>query len=599
MRGFCGVVRFAEGEIDLRAGRQASFFRQGGFRLVADVRLDDRTDLLRQLADLLPGREPGDAELLLAAYLRWGTSCPEHLLGDFAFAIWDPRHRQIFCARDPLGVKPLHVARVGSLLCFATEAQQVLRHPAVPRGLDERTIADYLMDLPDDPARTFFLGVSRVPPAHRLIATGDGDRLERYWDADPSRQITYRKDREYADHFLHVFERSVADRLRAPAGPVGIALSGGLDSSAVAAVASKSGRLFACSFVFSTLRDCDERSYIAETAAALSLDSELIEAERFWPLGDREAYRPRIESPFLAWESSFRQMLSRVRARSGRILLTGHGGDDLMAGSPLVYADRLVRGDLGVLPQTLRYALSQGRSAGRILYRYYGQPLLPACIDRRLSRLFRRSTAEIPDWIRPELVQRTQLAERLEDAPPAHHPRGAAWQELRDQVARFYPWDRAVHWYGAQAAPFGIEVRHPFLDRRIAEFLLAIPPRQRSEPGVYKPLLRRAMDTLLPERVRQRRDKTWLGAFIDLGFRDKEAKRVEALLQAPLAAELGIVDACKLRAAFEKYRDRKTESAPGVWYAVTLELWLQEILSEGMRSTPGAPVESDSLRTVA
>jgi asparagine synthase (glutamine-hydrolysing) len=464
------------------------------------------------------------------------------------------------------------------------------------------------MDLPDDPARTFFLGVRRVPPAHRLVATSDGDRLERYWDADPSRQITYRNDREYADHFLDVFERAMADRLRAPAGPVGIALSGGLDSSAVAAVATKTRRsslpgdrpeLFACSFVFSTLLSCDERSYISETAASLSLDAELIEAERFWPLGDRDAYRPRIENPFLMWESSFREMLSRIGARGGHVLLTGHGGDDLMAGSPLVYADRLVRGDLGVLLPTLRYAMSQGRSAGRILYRYYGQPLVPARIDRRLRRLLRRSPAAIPDWMHPELVQRTQLAERLEDAPPARHPRGAAWQELRSQVARFYPWDRAVHWYDAQAAPFGIEVRHPFLDRRIAEFLLAIPPRQRSEPGVYKPLLRRAMDTLLPERVRQRRDKTWLGAFIDLGFRDKEAKRVESLLQAPLAAELGIVDAFKLRSAFEKHRDRKTESAPGLWYAVTLELWLQEILSAGMSSTSGVPLESDSLRTVA
>jgi asparagine synthase (glutamine-hydrolysing) len=576
----------------------------GDVCLVADVRLDNREELISKLACFLSERAPADSALILAAYLHWGLDCPRHLLGDFAFAVWDERQNHLFCARDPLGMKTLHFYRKGSLVCFATAAQQVLRHPAVPFRLDETTITDYLVDLWDDPERTFFLDVHRLRPGHLLVCTPAGDRLERTWQIDPNRQIFYKDDREYAEHFLDVFQKAVAARLRTSSGPVGIALSGGLDSSAVAAVArrvaSGSPELFACSFSFDSLRFCDESHYIEATTDALSLEREVIAAERFWPLGDPEAYRPRLENPFLAWESSFHEMLSRARARGSRVLLTGNGGDDLLAGSPLVYADQLLSGNFGVLLDTCRYALSQGQSAWRILYRYFGQPLIPAAFDQGLRRFLRRTPGlEIPAWIRPEVVRRTGLADRL-SYTPARHRRGAAWQELEDQVSRFYTWDRSVHWYDAQATPFGIEVRHPFLDRRIAELLLAIPPRQRSEPGVYKPLLRRAMQGLLPELIRQRKDKTSLGSFIDLGWRQKEADRIRDLLAEPLSAELGIVDGARLRAAFEFAQKNEAEAAHGLWYAVTLELWLREIASSGF-DLAGVPANLgfNQLETVA
>jgi asparagine synthase (glutamine-hydrolysing) len=560
---------------------------EGTVWVVADIRLDNREELIRLLAPEVSGGEIGDAALLLAAYRRWGVACPEHLLGDFAFVIWDERERRLLCVRDPLGIRSLHYARVGPLVLFASEAQQILQHPRVPRDLDERTVADYLAETWEDPERTFFLHVRRVPPAHRLAVTAAGERMERYWDIDPEHRIIYRDEREYAAHFLEVFRRSVADRLRAPDGPVAVAMSGGLDSTSVAAVAAASADLFACSFAFNSLQECDEREYVAATAGALRIETELVDTERFWLFGDDEAFRPRLETPFLAWESAFRDMLGRVQARGSRILLTGHGGDDLMAGSILVYSDRLLAGDLRVLLETGRHALRRGREGFRILYRYFGEPLLPSSIDRALHRLIAKSTrSEIPDWLLPELVERTGLRHRLPSAyKPARSSRGAAWQQFYDHVTHFCSWGQSCRWYDANASPFGIEARHPFFDRRVVELLFAIPPQQKAEPGCYKPLLRRAMTGLLPDAVRLRTNKTEFTAFLDLGLR-QEREKIEKLLAFPRAAQMGLLDGTRLRAGYATYLNGDSSLIGPLLCAMTLEAWLGEISGAGSGMFP-------------
>lgn len=573
--------------------------RSGTVCLVADVRLDNRQELLGHLRShgLLEEPAPGDATILLAAYLLWGTSCPEHLLGDFVFAVWDAPQRLLFCVRDPLGVKPFHYARIGSLVCFASEAQQVLQHPSVSRRLDELTLALYLANASDDPDRTFFRDVHRLPAAHRMVFTAGGDRMERYWDIDPGRRITYRDNRDYTAHFLDLLQRAVSDRLRTPEGQVGILMSGGLDSTSVAAMmrrsvpSGESRDLFSCSFVFPNLRQCDERAYIEITAEALALDTEFVNAEKLWILGDPEAYQPRLETPILAWEAPFREVLRRTRSRNARVLLTGHGGDDLMAGSLLVYADRLLQGDFRVLLETIPHAAAQGWSGWRTLYRYFGQPLLPVVMDRTMRRFFGKPPHQMtPDWIRQEFVQRSGLAEHLHRVPP-RPARAAAWHELYYEVVRLRGWERAVHWYTSNASPFGVEVRHPFLDRRLVELMLAIPSRLRSQPGCYKPFLRRALDGLLPERVRTRTDKAVFSTFFHFSLLQKERDKIEQLLAAPLSDGMGILNAAKLRAAYRAWQNDPRPESLGLWSALTFEIWLCKFgdqISEASMPSPGA-----------
>ncbi len=579
---------------DLAGGTAQSVDRS--IRLVAEIRLDNRPELIARLTGdgISPGSDPDDAGLVLAAYRRWGTDCAAQLIGDFAFALWDDRKRQLFAACDPLGVKPLHYARVGSTLCVATEAQQVLRHCAVPVKLDEVAAGEFLLDGAFEPDRTFFQGVHRLPPGHRLVARLDSQCVERFWDLDPDARTVYRNDADYAEHFLELFHRSVADRLGS--GSTGVLMSGGLDSCSVAAVASRalpadgSRRLFNVSFVFDNLGECDERTYIQSAADGLGLESCLIPADRFQLLDGTEAGRPDLEGPPLAWDACFHEALRQTRDRGARVLLTGHGGDDLLAGTVQANGDRLRRGDARVLLEVGRHAIAQRWAWRWIVYTDLIQPLVPA-----VDRIFRRQgrTPELPDWIDPGFAHRTDLLGRLSPRRTVAGRSGERARLLWESHLRRTPWDRAAAWYDQHAAAYGIEVRHPFLDRRLLEYLASIPPGQLFRTGASKPLLRRAMAGILPEAVRLRRGKTQFGAVHGQAMAAR--KRVERLLVSPWVERLGFVDGNRLRAAWSGFQEnRSVENGVSLWHTIALELWLRE-----HQTTLGIDLPSTLSRTAA
>jgi asparagine synthase (glutamine-hydrolysing) len=553
----------------------------GAVWLVADLRLDNRKDLLRALEPsgfLPPGRTAGDGEILLAAFLVWGESCVDRLLGDFAFAIWDGRSRTVLCARDPLGVKPLCYARIGSLFCFASEAQQILRHPAVDRSFDEQSVADHLAGCSQDTGRSFFRQISRLPPGHRLTAAVDGDCLERTWAPEWIEEERKLSGEEGALHFREVFEEAVRARLRTQ-GRIGIALSGGLDSPSIAAVAqrhlrvSQSPMLLSYSFAFDSLKECDERPYIKTLAEAEGFETTFIPAEESWLLAAEDFDRVSLESPYQGWLSCHLKGMQSLTDRGARVFLSGHGADDLLHGSPLTVSERLLSGNLKAIAEVWRYAQLRG------LYRLLISPLLPRRLDLSLRRLTRRRLPpQVPDWMDSSFVRATGVAERLEK------PRNGHWQGMAQRACRTHlglaHYEQTILWQDRITAAFGIEARHPFLDRRLAELVLAMPPGQLFKLDCPKSLLRRAMAGILPEPLRLRRQKTTFGSFMDISLREKAAHKIATLLSSPLIADLGMVDGSKLRSAFTAYRyGQPNPDSRRIWFAITLELWLRRHLT--------------------
>lgn len=559
-------------EIDLAGGADA---HRQAVAVFADARLDNRRELSGVLA--LPP-SPSDTELIRAAYLRWGDRCPEHFLGDFAFVIWEPKERRLFGASDPLGVRPLYYWRTGSRLLVSPDLSHLLGNPGVPRRIDPIAVSDYLAAIASEPERTFFQDVHRLPPGHSMTATPEGIRLHRYWDIDPKHRLEYRREEDYAAHFLELLRQSVRDRLPEE-GVTGVAVSGGLDSTSVAAVAARemrsrgSGSLLACSFVFNQLSECDERPYIQDLATNLGLETAFIDAERFWFLGDDQAYVPPADTPMMSWESPFRQLLGALRERGGRVLLTGHGADDLLLGSRLAYADRFRRGDLRVVQEIWSY--SRGRRYGwRPFYKLLAEPWLGSAAPALRRILNRSRTRPAPEWIAPDFARETRLAERLAEAERGPE-RKTAFHQMYERLIARPSYHRSVFWYDRNSSPFGIEARHPFLDRRLFDFVFAVPPEALIRLGERKSLLRRAVAGILPDAVRLRPRKTQLGAFVDLSLQ-KEAERVQKLLEAPVAAEIGWLNAPALQKAFASYfTDEPDEARRALWYAITLELWLR------------------------
>ena len=208
----------------------------GNVCLTADARVDNREELRQGLeARGVRLRTDTDAELILGAYEVWGEECPIHILGDFAFALWDRRRQQLFCARDIVGTKPIYYHFDGQAFRFASIASALFADGTVSRKPNKATMFLYLLGEPVL-GDTLYEGIYRLRPASQLVVRDGQLRTKRYWNGDPQREIRYGSEAEYAEHFLAIFREAVRVRLRSQA-PVGATLSGGLDSPSVVCMA--------------------------------------------------------------------------------------------------------------------------------------------------------------------------------------------------------------------------------------------------------------------------------------------------------------------------------------------------------------------------
>ena len=241
------------------------------FWITADVRLDCRTELEGKLksAGQRIRRAAPDSELVLGAYAVWGEACVQELRGDFAFAIWDASKRTLFCARDHFGIKPFYYADLGNLLLFSNTLSCLQRHPAVSDRLNDLAIADFLLfDINQDAATTSFADIRRLPAAHSLRCERGDVSIHRYWTLSVTEPVRFRRESEYVEQFHALLGQAVSDRLRT--NSAGILMSGGLDSTTVAATARQilaanadGDGLFAATTVVDGLVPDNERHYAA------------------------------------------------------------------------------------------------------------------------------------------------------------------------------------------------------------------------------------------------------------------------------------------------------------------------------------------------
>ncbi|HXG44121.1 MAG TPA: asparagine synthase-related protein [Gemmatimonadales bacterium] len=499
----------------------------GRIVLVADVRLDNRDELARSLG-LAAGERAGlpDAAFVLAAYEAWGGEAPRRLLGDFAFVLWDGQRRALVAARDGVGQRPLCYHRTPRRLAFASTALALLALPDTPRRLDEQKIADTLVLL-QDPGRTFVEGVHRLLPGHTLTATADGVRIERFWSPVPARPLVLRSDREYVEGFLEVFDQAVQVRLRS-AGDVGVVLSGGLDSTAVAGTAAlqlrAAGRRVFAYHAAPRLGFrgearpgviADESGDVAAVAALHeNLDLTVFRPDGRTPLDSMEAmfrwYGLPPRNPSNQWWGE--AIYAAAREAGVRVLLTGDKGNATISytGLPSL-ADLAAAGHWWYLWRELRALAAAKRqrlwplAKHRVLW-----PLLPAPLARGYRRL--RGSRETPaaeracSAIRPEFARSSGVEERLRAAGKDEFALSRLRGVPHRVLALTAPGDAADLDYGFRGW-FGIETRDPTADRRVIEYCFAIPGSQYLRGGTDRWLVRRAMRGRVPDRVLDRRTR--------------------------------------------------------------------------------------------
>ncbi|HEX8215876.1 MAG TPA: asparagine synthase-related protein [Allosphingosinicella sp.] len=562
--------RFDRGPVVSRAGT-----------LVADLRLDNRSELGEALG-LAPAQAGGlsDAALLMKALERWGEEAVARLHGDFAFAWWDARKERLVLARDMMGQRPLHYHRGNGFFAFASMPKGLHALPDVPYAFDRRTIADFLVLMPESGNESFFEGIEKVRPGDVAVVCPSRTEARSYWDPRPA-QLRLKHAGDYAEGLREQVDRAVSARLRGADGRVGAHLSAGLDSSTVAATAARlladeGGRVTAFT---AAPRDGykvppsdrvigDEWPLAAEVAALHpNIEHVRISTPRASPLADTGRYFQYFERPLLnlcngVWTKA---VLDEAGKRGLAVLLTGVLGNATFSYDGMHEVHSLLRRGrlLRLAIETARLKRG-GTRIGTIGAKALG-PILPKGLWRAIARLRGaerglRETSLLHPARAAALGIEERAAERRLDLD--YRPRGDA-DETRLWMLRRV--DQGNYKKGTLGG-WGVDVRDPATDRRLIEFCLSVPPGVFLAGGRPRSLARLAFADRLPAALLEERRKGLQAVDWHEGLeaaRGEIGEEVDAIAECAPAAEA--VDAAAMKKLVEdwpegRWHDRSVTS---------------------------------------
>jgi asparagine synthase (glutamine-hydrolysing) len=596
-RGFDGVTRWHDGPVGfIRAAHattpeavgevQPQIGSGSGVAVLFDGRLDNRGDLL----DLLGWhgaalRGAPDPAIVLALFERLGDAFVRQLVGDFAIALWQPRAQRLLLLRAPIGWRPLLWTFDGKTFGFATEPRSLVVGLGLERRLNEGVIGECLSLRFASQDETLWQGVQRLPPGAAL-AVERGQVRQWHWHDGPFEDLTRLSAADHVDRFRALFDKALIATTRG-IGPVGAQLSGGLDSSSIVARATelhRAGRIERQVEAISARfpgEPHDETDYSSAVEAHLGITATTVGAQPF----DLDAAR--------AWCAATYQLPVRpnslatlhnacghLEATGGRVLLTGEGGDDWFSGTHAHWPDLLRQGQWRALMRE-GFNAWPDRSALVAARRIVYHSAMPLLSRRHRDRLFYPLLAagdEPPPWIRADWAERIGLRERWQvTRPPIALPGFAQQHRYNQFMVSRYLFENMQ----AYAESRGVELRHPLHDQRLADFAMGASGTVMRGDGRKKYIMREAMQGTLPEKVRQRSDKTVFSVTIGDAVMGLLRERP---LEDMLCVRHGWVDAGRLQQMADAYRAWRAAGAVGwspasgvgpLWFAISVDIWLE------------------------
>jgi asparagine synthase (glutamine-hydrolysing) len=496
--------------------RQPLVGGDGRYVLVADVRLDNRDELAEALQIPRPQAcRLCDAAVLLSAFERWDESCLERIVGEYAFAVWDGARRRLLLARDPLGHRPLHYHRGNKFVAFASMPKGLHSISEIPYASDEERIAEFLVRIPHTGTKSFFAGIERVKPGHVVAVTHNGLATRRHWQPR-RRQIVLRRPEDYSDALRELLDRAVSCRLRGT-GELGVHLSGGLDSGAVAATAARllapSGRRL---FAFTAVpregyagpaprnRIIDEGVHAAAIAALYpNIEHVLVRNEGHSPLKDLDRQfllceRPSMGLHCAAWRHSLN---NAIRKRNVRVMLSGSCGNMSLSYNGMELLPELLRSGrwLHLWREARGLASRQMRWRG-VLAKTLG-PWCPPALWVLLNKVATGYAMQIGGHsaIHPRLLAELDLPARAKasNLDLVGRPWKDGFAMRLWALQRIDPGDLKK----GDLARWQVDDRDPTADVRLLEFCFAVPTEQFLREGTPRALARRTLEDRLPKQV--------------------------------------------------------------------------------------------------
>ncbi len=566
--------------LDVSPDGHQPFVGGDGSVIVHNGEVYNYLELRRELEGTWQFRSHTDTEVILAAYRRWGPDCVDHFRGMFAFAIWDGE--RLFCARDRLGIKPLYFSVVNGTFVFASEVKALL--PFLPDvATDPDALAEYLIFQYPISNRTLFRDVTQLLPGHALLVERGTVREWRYWD------ISYETDFEssaesFEERLRALMAESIDLHLRSDV-PVGAYVSGGIDSSLVAVLASRTGVASGDVFhgKFSAYPDCDESTHAATVAKLIGADLQQVDmtASDFAANIEKVVYH--LDYP-VAGPGSFPQyMVSELAARKVKVVLGGQGGDEIFGGYTrylIAYFEQCIRaaidgtyrdGNFVVTAESIIPNLGVLREYKPLIKQFWADGLFGP-LDERYFRLVDRSN-DLVDEIDWRSLDRERVFEEFRGI--FNNP---------DNVRKTAYFDKMTHFDFKCLLPgllqvedrmsmaHGLESRVPFLDHPLIELMATVPADLKFKDGEMKHFLKQTFAADLPPSLLERRDKMGFPVPLQQWTQGPGAELrdfVNDVFRSSAAHSRPFVDADAVIA----HLDEERPFGRKLWGLLSLELW--------------------------
>jgi len=572
--------------IDLSGGRQPIYNEDESVAVVFNGEIYNYAELTAKLS--AQGHQfltRSDTETIVHSYEQYGDDCVRDFRGMFAFAIWDRRKRRLFIARDRLGIKPLYYYAGPGFLAFASEIKALLQHPGVPREIDLQSLDLYLALRYVPGPKTIFKGIFKLQPGHAMSLDASGLHIRKYWDLEYSE--TPRSDAAAIEEFQALFEESVRLRLIAEV-PLGVFLSGGLDSSAALAMMSRiNGRKRIKTFSVgyeasgpsgSEAADSNEFSFAREAASHFGAEHHeyRLTHSEFRESAALMAYH--LDEPLADPSCLPLYYISKLARNHITVVLSGEGADEILGGYNLyqrLMAIERLRGKIGPIAGLAR--ASAGLPWSERMRSYVDR------IGAPLEEHYRGVVKGIGAGTRLKLIgdDRFQRSEaRLDEvfAPYFSHTQNTSvLNRMLYADARVWLPENLLLKADKMTMATGVELRVPFLDHKLVEFAATLPDSMKIRGGSGKWLLRNAMGNELPPAILNRTKKGFpspTASWLRLELRDF----VRDTLLASGSASTTFFSRQAVEEVVKRHEEKKAPGYQEVWSLMVFELWHRQFI---------------------
>lgn len=556
--------------IDPNSGWQPIYSKDNSISIVFNGEIYNYEEIWNELKTL--GYEfktdHSDTEAILHGYEEWGEKVLEKLTGMFAFAIYDEKKHELFIARDRLGIKPFYYHEKNGVVTFASEIKAIFQNTEIKRAANLSVLYEFLMyRVHDSREETFFEGVKRLLPGHYMILGKNGiKKIEKYWFPEYNTEFSSKKsDEAYADEFFTLYKKVIKRHMISDV-PVGVSLSGGLDSSGVSCVMHElmlegtnthtQGKLHTFSAVFPN-QSIDESDFIHEVENYIGSVPHYSypKVEEFWGEIMEWMYtqeEPTISSAPYAYYSVYREAHKHVK-----VMLSGNGGDELLAGY------------IPYFQAYLTSAVDQKHFLSGAREMILGWDIYKKFVVEKLGIGMKKSE--------PVLGMKDFLNSTFNDSTSFKYQASRNLNERLLQDVTKYSTPNLLRYEDKNSMAFSIESRVPFLDHELVEYIFNLPMDQKIKKGWNRAIYRNALKGHMPEMNRLRRSK--------IGFTNPEVSwlkaRKDMILEIFASKQFksrGLYDSKKVATMFEQWLEGYPGDGLIFWRIFITELWMRRFI---------------------